>query len=69
MWAKYKCMICNEEMSYFKSTPTKRCVTFIGKVQGYCKVELIEMDSNTIKEIKHQHKKPFEHGKINATAN
>ena len=38
-------------------------------VQGYCKGELIEMDSVAIEEVKRQHKKPYQHGKINATAN
>ena len=69
MWARYKCKDCNGEVNYFKSTPTKQCATFIGKVKGYCKGELIEIDSVSIEEIKRQHKKPFEHGKVNATAN
>ena len=43
MWARYKCLSCDGEVNYFKSTPRKRCVTFIGKVQGYCEGELTEM--------------------------
>ena len=69
MWAKYKCLICKEETNYFTSTPNKQCVTFIGKTKGYCKGKLIVMDSISMEEIKRQHKKPFRHGKINATAN
>ena len=56
-------------MNYFTSTPKKQCVTFIGKVQGYCKGELVEMDSISIEDVKKQHRRPWTHGKINATAN
>ena len=69
MWSRYKCKVCNEEMNYFTSTPKKQCVTFIGKIKGYCKGEIIKMDTITTEEIKRQHKKPYLHGKINATAN
>lgn len=69
MWAKYKCKTCKNEVNYFKYTPKKRCATFIGKVQGYCKGDLMEMDVVSIEEIKRQHSKPYQHGKINATMN
>ena len=69
MWSVYKCKSCNAEMNYFTSTPKKQCVTFIGKVQGYCKGELVEMYSISIEDVKKQHRRPWTHGKINATAN
>ena len=69
MWASYKCKLCKGEVSYFKSITKKKCATFIGKVQGYCQGELVEMDSITIEEIKRQHKKPYQHGKLNNTLN
>tara|TARA_B100000809_G_scaffold163583_1_gene160907 strand:- start:1359 stop:1568 length:210 start_codon:yes stop_codon:yes gene_type:complete len=69
MWAVYKCKTCKNEVNYFKSTPTKRCPAFIGKVQGYCQGELIEMDEVVIEEVKRQHSRPYQHGKLNNTQN
>ena len=69
MWSVYKCESCNETMNYFTATPKKQCVTFIGKVQGYCTGILVEVDRMSIDEIKRQHRRPYTHGKINATTN
>ena len=69
MWAKYKCKTFKNDVNYFKSTPNKRCPTFIGKVQGYCKGDLMEMDNVAMDVVKRLHRRPYQHGKINATQN
>ena len=69
MWSKYKCKECDAEITYFTSTPNKKCINFYGKALGKCTGTLAEVEQITIDEIKRQHRKPYQHGKINATAN
>ncbi len=69
MWSRYKCKSCGTEVNYFTSTPNKRCTNFYGKALGNCTGLLVEMEQISIDEIKLQHRKPYTHGKINATAN
>jgi len=69
MWSIYVCKSCGSEMNYFTSTPNKKCIKFYGKALGNCTGTLVEVERITIDEIKRQHRKPYQHGKINATAN
>ena len=71
MWGKYKCKNCNVEMLYFTSalSGNMKCITFHGKVKGYCLGTLVQMESVSTHEVKQQHRKPYEHGKSNNTTN
>ena len=69
MWSRYKCSDCGAEITYFTSTPDKKCISFYGKTLiKHCKGALVEMERISIDEIKRQHMRPYSHGKINATA-
>ena len=74
MWSKYNCSNCRAEILYPSTMPSGglKCTTFHGnpsKDEGYCLGTLKYMEDVSINEVSRQHRRQYEHGKINATAN